>query len=98
MKEGKTRGRRKDERKKDRNLPISLNFIMNIKLKSDLYLKGPTDPESLDPRLISPFFDRILPCLPKNLRERLYCGVPHDRVEEFQEREEKEREKEVEVK
>ncbi len=44
---------------------------------------GAMDPKTIDPRLISPFFDRVLPCLPKSLRRRLYCGVPHDRVDEF---------------
>ena len=44
---------------------------------------GPTDPSTIDPRLIAPFFDRVLPCLPSGLRKKLYCGVQHDRAEEF---------------
>ena len=36
---------------------------------------------------MSPVFDNILPCLPmpQSLRQKLYCGVPHDRVDEFTE-------------
>ena len=36
---------------------------------------GPTDPDTLDPKLINPVFDVFCRCLPKKTRTRLWFGV-----------------------
>jgi hypothetical protein len=43
-------------------------------------LSGATKPEEINPGLICPVFDELLPCLPKKLRKRLHFGVRHEDV------------------
>ena len=46
-------------------------------------LTGAQKPRDLDPRLIFPFFDIFLCCLPAVWRRVLWCGVRHDEEEHF---------------
>ena len=34
-----------------------------------------------DPLLFVPLFDRLFCCLPKSLREKLWCGIRYDELE-----------------
>lgn len=45
------------------------------------FITGHTKPETLDPRLICPFFDVVCPWLPEKIRKRLRFGVRHGEVE-----------------
>ncbi|KAK3088216.1 hypothetical protein FSP39_016248 [Pinctada imbricata] len=40
------------------------------------FITGRTDPSTLNPDYICPFFDVFFPCLPKSWRQRLRCNVP----------------------
>ncbi|RUS89822.1 hypothetical protein EGW08_002434 [Elysia chlorotica] len=42
------------------------------------FLTGPTDPRSLDPRLICPVFEVLIPCLPTKIRDFLRFGIVHE--------------------
>ncbi|XP_050394459.1 sodium-coupled monocarboxylate transporter 2 [Patella vulgata] len=50
------------------------------------FITGPTDPKTVDPRMICPFFDIVPPfCfLPEKFRRRLWCGVRHDDKDEIE--------------
>ncbi|GFN86217.1 sodium-coupled monocarboxylate transporter 2 [Plakobranchus ocellatus] len=41
-------------------------------------LTGKTDPKSLDPRLICPVFEVLIPCLPLKVRDFLRFGIVHE--------------------
>ncbi|CAH1250796.1 SLC5A8 [Branchiostoma lanceolatum] len=41
------------------------------------FITGAQDPEKIDPKLISPFFDQLCCCLPARARKPLRCGVKH---------------------
>uniref|UniRef100_K1RV70 Sodium-dependent multivitamin transporter n=1 Tax=Magallana gigas TaxID=29159 RepID=K1RV70_MAGGI len=43
-------------------------------------ISGRPDPASVDVRYMLPFFDQFFPFLPKNIRKRLYGGVPFEKV------------------
>ena len=43
-------------------------------------ISGPTDPETLDPKLICPVFDVFCWWLPETTRKRLRFGVKHEVV------------------
>lgn len=43
-------------------------------------LSGATKPEEINPGLICPVFDELLPCLPKKIRKKLHFGVRHEDV------------------
>ncbi|GFS24380.1 sodium-coupled monocarboxylate transporter 2 [Elysia marginata] len=42
------------------------------------FITGPTDPRSLDPRLICPVFEELIPCLPTKIRDFLRFGIVHE--------------------
>lgn len=42
------------------------------------YITGPTDPKTLNPKLICPFFDVFFPWLPEKIRKPLRFGVRHE--------------------
>ncbi|XP_078583618.1 sodium-coupled monocarboxylate transporter 1-like isoform X1 [Branchiostoma floridae x Branchiostoma japonicum] len=42
------------------------------------FITGAQDPEELDPRLITPFFDTVCCCFPERWRAKLRCGVPQE--------------------
>lgn len=42
------------------------------------FITGPTDPLSLDPRLICPVFEVLIPCLPIKVRDFLRFGIVHE--------------------
>ncbi|KAI8519106.1 Sodium-coupled monocarboxylate transporter 1 [Branchiostoma belcheri] len=50
------------------------------------FITGAQDPEELDPRLITPFFDTVCCCFPERWRRKLRCGVPHEDRELWMER------------
>ena len=55
----------------------------NITVKCSGYVDtftGPTDPDTLDPKLISTVFDVFCHCLPEKTRKRLWFGVKHTEV------------------
>lgn len=57
----------------------SLGMIINIIVGLIIsFLTGATKPSDINPGLICPIFDVIIPCLPTKLRKRLYFGVRHD--------------------
>ncbi|XP_067935270.1 sodium-coupled monocarboxylate transporter 2-like [Watersipora subatra] len=43
---------------------------------------GPENPREMDPRLITPILAKIFCCVPDKRKQALWCGVPHDKVEE----------------
>ena len=43
-------------------------------------LSGPTDPVTLNPKLICPVFDVLCPYLPEKVRKTLRCGVRYEEV------------------
>ena len=47
------------------------------------FITGATKPEEINPGLICPVFDELLPCLPKKLRKRLHFGVRHEDFVKF---------------
>eukprot|EP00105_Crassostrea_gigas_P033865 XP_019918013.1 PREDICTED: sodium-coupled monocarboxylate transporter 1-like [Crassostrea gigas] len=49
-------------------------------------ISGRPDPASVDVRYMLPFFDQFFPFLPKNIRKRLYGGVPFEKREEMLEK------------
>lgn len=44
---------------------------------------GATKPSEINPGLICPIFDELLPCLPKTWRKKLHFGVRHEDVSFF---------------
>ncbi|XP_071107426.1 sodium-coupled monocarboxylate transporter 1-like [Haliotis cracherodii] len=56
--------------------PTAMAVLVLVGLGTSL-LTGPRQPSTLDPRLISPLFDRLFPCLPEMLLKPLRCGVDH---------------------
>lgn len=56
-------------------------FVIGLGLIVSL-ITGRTDPKTLDPRLICPIFDVLMPFLPKRWRRRLWFGVRHDEVKD----------------
>ncbi|XP_046553548.1 sodium-coupled monocarboxylate transporter 1-like [Haliotis rubra] len=58
--------------------PTAMAVLVLAGLVTSL-LSGPRKPSTLDPRLISPLFDRLFPFLPEMLLQPLRCGVDHDR-------------------
>ncbi|XP_067673804.1 sodium-coupled monocarboxylate transporter 1-like [Haliotis asinina] len=56
--------------------PTAMAVLVLVGLVSSL-LTGPHKPSTLDPRLISPLFDRLFPFLPDMLLKPLRCGVDH---------------------
>lgn len=44
------------------------------------FITGPTDPKTLNPKLICPFFDVFFPCLPEKIRKKLRFGVRHGEI------------------
>ena len=49
-----------------------INYVYNV--------SGPTDPETLDPKLICPVFDVFCWWLPEKTRKSLRFGVKHEVV------------------
>ncbi|XP_063443699.1 sodium-coupled monocarboxylate transporter 1-like [Mytilus trossulus] len=47
------------------------------------FITGATDPKKINPGLICPVFDEVLPCLPKKTRKRLHFGVRHEDFVKF---------------
>ncbi|XP_076072254.1 sodium-dependent multivitamin transporter-like isoform X2 [Mytilus galloprovincialis] len=47
------------------------------------FITGATDPKKINPGLICPIFDEVLPCLPKKTRKRLHFGVRHEDFVKF---------------
>lgn len=47
------------------------------------FITGATKPEKINPGLICPIFDNILPCLPASTRKKLYFGVRHEDFVKF---------------
>ncbi|CAC5394419.1 SLC5A6 [Mytilus coruscus] len=47
------------------------------------FITGATDPKKINPGLICPIFDEILPCLPVKTRKRLHFGVRHEDFVKF---------------
>ncbi|XP_066266079.1 sodium-coupled monocarboxylate transporter 1-like isoform X1 [Branchiostoma lanceolatum] len=58
------------------------------------FITGAQDPEELDPRLITPFFDTVCCCFPERWRAKLRCGVPQEDRELWMERDMKAEESE----
>lgn len=50
------------------------------------YITGATDPKTLNPRLICPFFDVFFPCLPEKIRKPLRFGVRHEEIDDDEEK------------
>ncbi|GFR92263.1 sodium-coupled monocarboxylate transporter 2 [Elysia marginata] len=42
------------------------------------FITGPTDPLRVDPRLICPLFEQLIPCLPTKIRDLLRFGIVHE--------------------
>ncbi|VDI52900.1 Hypothetical predicted protein [Mytilus galloprovincialis] len=47
------------------------------------FITGATDPKKINPGLICPIFDEVLPCLPTKTRKRLHFGVRHEDFVKF---------------
>ncbi|VDI50310.1 Hypothetical predicted protein [Mytilus galloprovincialis] len=47
------------------------------------FLTGPTKPSEINPGLICPIFDELLPFLPKKIRKKLHFGVRHEDFVKF---------------
>ena len=43
------------------------------------FITGPMKGREIDPQLMFPLMDYILPCVPKRIRRKLWCGVRYDK-------------------
>ncbi|XP_076072251.1 sodium-coupled monocarboxylate transporter 2-like [Mytilus galloprovincialis] len=61
-----------------------LGMILNIVVGLIVSLvTGPTKPSEINPGLVCPIFDELLPFLPKKLRKKLHFGVRHEDFVKF---------------
>ena len=47
-------------------------------------ISGKTDPRNVNPNLVLPLVDYVLPCLPFSVRKLFWCGVKYNKRDEFQ--------------
>ncbi|XP_046352867.2 sodium-coupled monocarboxylate transporter 1-like [Haliotis rufescens] len=58
--------------------PTAMAVLVIVGLFVSL-ITGLQRPESIDPRLVCPLFDRLFPCMPEMILRPLRCGVKHKR-------------------
>lgn len=61
-------------------LGMMLNIVVGLIVS---FITGATKPEEINPGLICPVFDELLPCLPKKIRKKLHFGVRHEDFVKF---------------
>ena len=60
---------------------ISAYNQISIKLTFDDLISGPTDPQSIDPKLLLSYGDKFWCCCPERCREPLRCGVDYTELD-----------------